>query len=63
MVLGVQGLSYGVFNYALQNNRTAGADAASAGHVMQKVTVPICLGVGGIAIGGLMLLMGSRKPD
>lgn len=63
MVLGVQGLAYGIFTYALQSNKSETAAAALASHMQQKITIPLGLGAAGVAIGGLLFLMGSRKPD
>lgn len=61
IILGTLGLVYGGFSYNTKTN------AASVGSLQLSVTeqetinVPVWAGVGAIAIGGLLLVVGSRR--
>jgi hypothetical protein len=61
IVLGTLGLAYGSFSY------DTNTDTATLGPIKLSVTeretinVPIWAGVGAIAIGGLLLVVGSRR--
>ncbi|OIO67997.1 MAG: hypothetical protein COW19_09340 [Zetaproteobacteria bacterium CG12_big_fil_rev_8_21_14_0_65_55_1124] len=61
VVLGIQGLAYGAFNYTLRDNWSKNNAAVAATHLRQKVIIPLSLGAGGCLIGGLLLLVGGRK--
>jgi len=61
IVFGLQGMFYGVFNYAMQS-RKAGIEGEVAMHQPQREIVPFCIGAGASLI-GLLLLTGGRKSD
>lgn len=63
IVLGIQALSYGAFNYSTESGKTGAAEVAAESRHSARVVVPLCLGAGSVLIGGLLLLAGGRKPD
>lgn len=61
IVAGVLGLAYGSFSYTKQTHDVnIGPIEMSVQH-KQTVNVPVWAGVGAIAFGGALLLLGARK--
>ncbi|MGA9046640.1 hypothetical protein [Sulfuricurvum sp.] len=61
VLAGVLGLVYGGFSYTKDTHEaTIGAIELSVKE-QERVNIPVWAGVGAIALGGLLLLLGSRK--
>lgn len=60
IVAGTLGLVYGGFSYTKENEARIGPIELTVENE-EKVSVPIWLSVGAIAIGGVLLLMGGNK--
>ena len=61
IVAGALGLAYGSFSFTKQTHEAKLGPIALSVNEKQTVNVPVWVGVGAIAAGGLLLLMGSRK--
>lgn len=61
IVGGVLGLVYGGFSYTKETHETKIGPLVVSVTDKQTVNVPIWAGVGAIAIGGLILVFGSKK--
>ena len=61
IVAGALGLVYGSFSFTKQTHEAKLGPIALSVNEKQTVNVPVWVGVGAIAAGGLLLLMGSRK--
>jgi len=61
IVAGVLGLVYGSFSYTKETNEATLGPIKLSVNEKQTVNVPVWAGVGAIAIGGLLLLFGSKK--
>ena len=62
IVAGVLGLVYGNFSYTKETHEAKVGPMEFSIQEKQNVNVPVWAGVGSIAIGGLLLLFGRRKP-
>lgn len=61
IVVGVLGLVYGSFSYTKETHETKLGPIELSVKDKQTVNVPVWAGVGAIAIGGVLLLFGSKK--
>jgi hypothetical protein len=62
IVAGVLGLAYGNFSYTKQTHDIKMGPIEMSVKEKQKVNVPAWAGIGAIAIGAALLLLGGRKP-
>ena len=61
IVAGVLGLAYGSFSYTKETHQAKLGPIELSVKEEQTVNIPVWAGVGAIAIGGVLLLLGSRK--
>jgi multidrug transporter EmrE-like cation transporter len=61
IVAGVLGLVYGSFSYTKETHETTLGPIELSVKDKETVNVPVWAGVGAIAIGGVLLLFGSKK--
>lgn len=61
IIAGVLGLVYGGFSYTKDTHETTVGPVELLVKDKQMVNVPIWAGVGAIAIGGMLLLFGSKR--
>jgi multidrug transporter EmrE-like cation transporter len=61
IVAGVLGLAYGSFSYTKETHDAKLGPIELSVKDKQTVNVPVWAGVGAIAIGGVLLLFGSKK--
>jgi TRAP-type C4-dicarboxylate transport system permease small subunit len=61
IMVGALGLGYGGFSYTKQTHQAKVGPLELSVQDKQTVNVPIWVGVGAIVIGGVLLLVGSRK--
>jgi multidrug transporter EmrE-like cation transporter len=61
IVAGVLGLAYGSFTYTKETHKTTLGPIELSVKDKETVNVPIWAGVGAIVIGGVLLLIGSKK--
>lgn len=61
IVAGVLGLAYGGFTYTKETHKATIGPIDLSVKEKQTVNVPVWAGVGAIAIGGVLLLIGSKK--
>lgn len=61
IVAGVLGLAYGSFSYTKETHEATLGPLKLSVKEKQTVNVPIWAGVGAIVVGGVLLLLGSRK--
>jgi hypothetical protein len=62
IVAGVLGLGYGSFSYTKQTHDIKMGPIELSVQEKETVNVPVWAGVGAIAIGAALLLLGGRKP-
>ncbi|MDH4167448.1 MAG: hypothetical protein OEV90_13705 [Gammaproteobacteria bacterium] len=62
IVAGVLGLAYGGFSYTKQTHDISVGPIEMSVKEKQTVNVPVWAGIGAIAIGAALLLLGGRKP-
>lgn len=62
IVAGVLGLAYGSFSYTKQTHDVKIGPIEMSVQDKQTINVPVWAGVGAIVIGGVLLLLGARKP-
>jgi multidrug transporter EmrE-like cation transporter len=62
IVAGALGLAYGSFSYTKQTHDVRMGPIEMSLKERETVNVPVWAGVGAIAIGAAMLLLGGRKP-
>jgi hypothetical protein len=62
IVAGALGLGYGGFSYTKQTHEVKMGPIEMSVREKQTVNVPVWAGVGAIAIGAALLLLGGRKP-
>jgi hypothetical protein len=62
IVAGVLGLIYGGFSYTKQTHDIKMGPIEVSVQEKDRVNVPVWAGVGAIAIGAALLLLGGRKP-
>lgn len=61
IVAGVLGLVYGSFSYTKETHEAKLGPIEFSLQEKQRVNIPVWAGVGAIAIGGFLLLLGARK--
>lgn len=61
IVAGVLGLVYGSFSYTKETHEAKLGPIEMSVKEKQTVNVPVWAGVGAIVIGGVLLLLGSKK--
>jgi len=61
VVAGTLGLVYGGFSYTKETHQARFGPLAFSMKEQQRVNVPVWAGVGGIAAGVVLLLVGGRK--
>jgi hypothetical protein len=61
IVAGVLGLAYGSFSYTKQTHEVKMGPIEMSVKERETVNVPVWAGVGAIAIGAALLLLGGRK--
>jgi len=61
IVAGVLGLGYGSFSYTKQTHDVKMGPIEMSVHEKETINVPVWAGVGAIAIGAALLLLGGRK--
>ncbi|MGB7738912.1 MAG: hypothetical protein WBM03_07340 [Steroidobacteraceae bacterium] len=61
IVAGVLGLAYGGFSYTKQTHDISVGPIEMSVQEKQTINVPVWAGVGAIAIGAALLLLGGRK--
>jgi hypothetical protein len=61
IVAGVLGLVYGGFSYTKETHEAKLGSIELSMKERETVNVPVWAGVGAIAIGGMLLLLGGRK--
>jgi hypothetical protein len=62
ILAGVLGLAYGNFSYTKQTHDIKMGPVEMSVKEKQTVNVPVWAGIGAIAIGAALLLLGGRKP-
>lgn len=62
IVAGVLGLGYGSFSYTKQTHDIKMGPIEMSVKEKETINVPVWAGVGAIAIGAALLLLGGRKP-
>jgi multidrug transporter EmrE-like cation transporter len=62
IVAGVLGLAYGSFSYTKQSHDIKMGPIEMSVKEKETINVPVWAGVGAIAIGAALLLLGGRKP-
>jgi hypothetical protein len=62
IVAGALGLGYGGFSYTKQTHEVKLGPIEMSVREKQTVNVPVWAGIGAIAIGAALLLLGGRKP-
>jgi hypothetical protein len=61
MAAGILGLVYGSFSYTKETHEAKLGPIEFSVQEKQRVNIPVWAGVGAIAIGGFLLLLGGRK--
>jgi len=61
IVAGVLGLAYGSFSYTKETHEARVGPIELAMKDKETVNIPVWAGVGAIAIGGVLLLLGGKK--
>lgn len=61
IVAGILGLVYGGFSYTKETHQATIGPIDLSVKEKQRVNVPVWAGVGAIAIGGVLLVIGSKK--
>lgn len=62
IIAGVLGLAYGSFSYTKETHEAQLGPVTLAVQEKQTVNIPVWAGVAAIAVGGLLLAFGSKKP-
>ena len=62
VVAGALALAYGGFSYTRQTHEMSMGPIEMSVSERQTVNVPVWAGVGAMVVGGVMLLLGGRKP-
>ena len=61
LVAGTLGLAYGSFSYTKETHEAKLGPIEFSVQEKERVNIPVWAGVGAIAIGGVLLLLGGRK--
>ena len=61
IVAGILGLAYGGFTYTKETHEAKIGPLTLSVHDKETVNIPIWVGVGGIALGGLLLVFGNKR--
>lgn len=61
IVAGALGLAYGSFTYTKETHQAKLGPIELSVQEKERVNIPVWAGVGAIAIGGALLLLGGRK--
>ena len=61
LVAGTLGLAYGSFSYTKETHEAKLGPIEFSVQEKERVNIPVWAGVGAIAIGGALLLLGGRK--
>ena len=61
IIAGILGLAYGSFSYTKETHEARLGPIELSIKEKQTVKVPVWAGVGAIVVGGVLLLLGSRK--
>ncbi len=61
IVAGALGLAYGSFSYTKETHQAKIGPIELSVNEKQTVNIPVWAGVGAIVIGGVLLLIGSKK--
>jgi hypothetical protein len=61
IIAGILGLIYGGFSYTKKTNEVKLGSFELSVNEKQTVNIPMWAGVGAIAVGGLLLVIGSKK--
>jgi hypothetical protein len=61
IVAGVLGLLYGGFSYTKETHDTTIGPIELSVSDKERVNIPVWAGIGGIVLGGVLLLVGSKK--
>jgi hypothetical protein len=61
IVAGVLGLVYGGFSYTKETHDTTIGPIELSVSDKERVNIPVWAGIGGIVLGGVLLLVGSKK--
>lgn len=61
IVAGVLGLVYGSFSYTKETHETKIGPIELSVKEKETVNVPVWAGIGAIVVGGLLLVLGSKK--
>lgn len=61
IVAGVLGLAYGSFSYTKETHTAKVGPVELSVKERETINIPVWAGVGAIAIGGVLLLLGSKK--
>lgn len=62
IVAGMLGLVYGSFSYTKETHKAKLGPIELSVKDQETVNVPVWAGVGAIVIGGVLLLLGGKKP-
>lgn len=62
IVAGILGLVYGGFTYTKETHQAKIGPIEMSVNEKQTINVPVWAGIGAIVLGGVLLLVGSRKP-
>ena len=62
IVAGALGLLYGGFSYTKETHEVKVGPVELSVKEKETVNVPIWLGIGAVVIGGVLLVMGGKKP-
>jgi hypothetical protein len=61
IVAGVLGLVYGSFSYTKETHETKIGPIELSVKEKETVNIPVWAGIGAIVVGGLLLVLGSKK--
>lgn len=61
IVAGIMGLAYGSFSYTKETHVAKLGSIQLSVKKKQTINIPLWAGVGAIAVGGVLLLFGSKK--
>lgn len=62
IIAGILGLAYGSFSYTKETDKAVIGPLVLSVSEKETVNVPVWVGGGAIVLGGLLLIVGRRKP-